>query len=128
MIHRAAVATALALLFVSACGCSNLCDTITVADPVITITDAVTGQRICDATVQARCAFLDAARDMLVSGGAGGCDYGPALESICNVSTLTISKPGYEPATVARVEIRNATGCNHVAPAPQQVHVTLKPE
>jgi hypothetical protein len=115
------VATALAILS----GCSSVCGVITFSAPVITVTDASTGQRLCDVTVTAHCAALDAG-DAPVSGGPSGCDYGASLESICNVTTVTISMNGYQTATVARVEVRPSTDCGP-APAPQRVNVALKP-
>jgi len=107
-------------------GCAPVCDVITFSPPVITITDAVTGQRLCDVTVTARCAALDAAVAP-VGGGPSGCDYGTSLESICNVTTVTISRRGYQTETVPRVEVRASADCGPAA-APQRVNVALKPD
>ncbi|HEX4341494.1 MAG TPA: hypothetical protein VH062_36545 [Polyangiaceae bacterium] len=107
-------------------GCSSVCDVITSSAPVIVVTDAATGERLCDVTVAARCAGLDT-DNALVGGGASGCDFGKSLEDICNVTTVTISKSGYVTVTIPSVEVRNSADCGP-APSPQRVNVALMPK
>jgi hypothetical protein len=126
------------IAFYPACGSKTLgtttqCDGIAIVTPIITITDAATGQPICDATVTAQCGD---AMDTLVAYGPDdyptdasiqGCHYGPGLQFGCE-SAVSIAKAGYQTISVPNVEVRNSRSCPGPVPEAQQVSVSLKPE
>lgn len=56
-----------------------------------------------------------------------GCQYGPGLQSVCDMASLTITKPGYQSFTVPEVEIRHSTHCPGPDPDAQKVSVALNP-
>jgi hypothetical protein len=131
----------LTLGFAAIAGCSATsanCNIISIAPPVITITDAATGQSICDATVVAQCDDAPdagitltavAANGYLIDAAVPGCHYGADLQPICDHAyTIYVSKTGYEPLTVADVEIRSSTQCPGPEPDAQQVNVMLEPD
>jgi hypothetical protein len=121
-------------------GCSSetdTCGTIAVVVPVITVTDGATGKPICDATVTASCVDggADGGAALVAFGPVGypvdaavpGCHYGPGLQSVCDLSTVSVSKTGYKPVTVSEVEVRYSTHCPGPIPDAQQVGVALEP-
>ncbi len=108
-------------------------------EPVITITDATTGESICDATVVARCG--DAGATLVAFGPSGnetdatvpGCHYGLGIIRLCDaelsiVATVYVSKHGYNAVTVPDVEVRQSTQCPAPDPEAQQVNVALEPD
>ena len=118
----------------SGCSTPGQCGTIAAALPVITVTDAATGQPVCDATVVAQCG--DAGATLVAFGPDGyvvdanvpGCQYGPGLQATCSgAATISISKTGYKSATVSNVAVRYSAHCPGPIPDPQRVGVALEP-
>jgi hypothetical protein len=104
-----------------------------VVAPVIAVTDAATGAPICDARVVATCG--DGGVTLVVFGPKGyevdgaalrGCHYGPGIERVCEIATLTVSKAGYATATVPGVEVRHSATCPGPPPDAQAVSVALE--
>lgn len=114
------------------------CGAIAKIPPVITLTDSATEEPICDATVVAECTDVDAGARLLAYGPSGravdasiaGCSYGAGLLQVhaCYVFTVSISKPGYQSATLPNVEVRTSQHCPGPIPDPQRLTVALQPD
>ncbi len=104
--------------------------------PVITVTDAETGEPICDAEVIAPCSQALAPTTLIAFGPGGnevdaaveGCHYGSGLERVseCDQFEILISKPGYQPVSVYSVEVRYAQECPGPVPDAQRFDVALE--
>jgi hypothetical protein len=134
-VARAILAMALLLLVGVACSSGQAtCGAIPPSvEPVIIVTDATTGLRICDAVLVAQCSDgPDAGVTVTVreqGDGGASCSYGANLDRSCyQPFTVSVSKAGYVSKTVPGVEVRSASGCPETSQPPaQQVSVSLSP-
>jgi hypothetical protein len=136
------VSASVIALAVPGCGTHEDCSGgIVEARPVITVTDATTGDRICDATVivvedAGGAALTDAggATNALMSTTLGGvpCYYdGSALDPLdqsTTTFTIRVSKAGYETTTASNVVTKVEQCSSSSAPlTAQAVNVALQP-
>jgi hypothetical protein len=112
-----------------ACGWSG-CGGAALIPPVIRVTDAVTGQPICDATVTAVEDGASADAGTLLQAYAvdgGRCEWGNDLPGRGTYG-LTVSKAGYQTAMVQATYYEWGCGSSGDEPQPQQVNVELVPQ
>ncbi|HMY59744.1 MAG TPA: carboxypeptidase-like regulatory domain-containing protein [Pseudomonadota bacterium] len=110
---------------VMALGCGGTsdgtaCPAIAASNFTVTVTDAVTSARICDATVSATDSSTGGSMNLMVFGGATDCAYSGGFYERPGTFTLTAQKSGYLPTTMPNVVVTKGV-CN-VTPA----QVTLK--
>jgi hypothetical protein len=132
---RGVLALCVSLALYPGCSTTNQCGAIAAIAPVITITNADSGQPICDATVVAQCG--DAGATLVAFGPNGyevdatvpGCQYGVGLLNACDgAATIQISKAGYRSVSVPNVATRFSAHCPGPIPDPQRVSVALEPD
>jgi hypothetical protein len=111
--------------------CSPDCGAVTVIPPDIKVTDAVTGQSICDATVVALVntdnADAGVAFQSYVPVWAATTDCrwnGPIFDGTV---TLVVSKPGYQTAMAQATWYTWGCGSSGPEPQPQEIDVRLTP-
>jgi hypothetical protein len=111
------------------------CGAIVEAIPEITVTDSVTGESICDATVTAQCNDAGATlhpfgpKGFRIDAAVPGCKYGPGIQTLykCTVFTVTIAKSGYRTQVLTDIEARFSKSCPGPVPEPQVTSVKLVP-
>ena len=103
-------------------GCGH-CNVASIVPVIITITDASSGNEICNATVEAVGIHNYSVKHTLSPQAAegGGCEY---YDSEDDYFTLTVTAPGYQPLTV-----QGGGGENTCPPSlpPVEMKVTLSP-
>lgn len=106
-------------LCTSACGGDGgpgtACPAIAAANFNVTVTDKTTGQRICDATVEATDSATLEKATLSVFGGATDCAYSGGFYERPGTFSVTASKAGYTSQT--QMGIKVVKGVCNVTPA-----------
>jgi len=97
------------------------CNLVQIESPVLTVTDALTGKPICDATLVAGQTTVS----LFPDGSAPACTY-TVNGSSGSTFSISITAPGYGVATVNGLMVRYC-GCEGACEAPQQVSASLSP-
>jgi hypothetical protein len=98
------------------------CNLVEIIPPILTVTDGVTGGRICDATLVGDAGGVD----LFPSSGFGACTYTVnGYEGASSTFSISITAPSYGMATVTGLEIQYC-GCSGApCAAAQMVSVSL---
>lgn len=103
------------LPILASCGGSPVaCPTIAAANFTVVVTDAATGQRICDATVTAQDSATSESASLSVNGGASDCGYSGGFYERPGTFTITATKTGYLSASKSGVAVTKGE-CNVVS-------------
>jgi hypothetical protein len=139
---RASVLLAASAMGMFACSAGSvMCNSFTTVPPTITVTDSVSGQPICDATVTvlsgpdyvATDGGDEAAEALTVlssDGGAPVCTYVGAAIVEYGTYTIQASKSGFQTVTVQDVQVRSDSceADEQPGPSSQQVDISLAPD
>jgi hypothetical protein len=105
-------------LFFSACGGDGgpgtACPAIAAANFNITVTDKATGQRICDAKVEATDSATMEKVTLDAFGSAGSCSYSGGFYDRPGSFSVTVSKAGYPSQTQTNIQVIKGV-CNVTA-------------
>ena len=120
--------SALLLLSVPGAGCSPSaaqCPEGPIVEPVLEVTNAVTGAALCGVTVtrQGDGGVASPVQITVIDGWAG-CEYQLGLG--LGTTVLTVSRAGFASAMVTAL-VENDE-CNQSVPAPSVVHVEMNPD
>ena len=120
--------SALLVLSVLGAGCSPStaqCAPDPIVEPVLEVTNAVTGAALCGVTVtmQGDGGVASPVHVTVIDGGAG-CEYQLGLG--LGTTVLTVSMAGFASAMVSALVENDA--CNQSVPAPSVVQVKLNPD
>jgi hypothetical protein len=110
----------------SGCSASSAaCAENPIVEPVLEVTNAVTGAVLCGVTVtmQGDGGGGTPVQVTVIDGGVG-CEYELGLG--LGTSILTVSMPGFASTTVSALVAND--DCNEAVPAPSVVHVQLNPD
>jgi hypothetical protein len=117
-------------------GCNQAkttCASFTIIEPIIIVTNAVTGDAICDATMVAS-GPADRPGPQLTltaytpsTNHLAACEYG-GFNSVAGVYAIAVSRDGFQSTTVSDVTVADQV-CDSPdpAPAPQVVRIPLTP-